>query len=70
MNWWDAVLAIAGGLVLVYAVLLVLLASYARRHPETTGMKEGLRLLPDLLQPRGMPAGAVPWGMVMRLRRG
>jgi uncharacterized membrane protein YkvA (DUF1232 family) len=49
MNWWDAAIAIIGGIVLVYAVLLVLLALYARRHPETVGMKEALRLLPDLL---------------------
>lgn len=49
MNWWDAVIAVIGGIVLVYAVLLVLLALYARRHPETVGMREALRLLPDLL---------------------
>lgn len=49
MNWWDAAIAVAGGVVLIYAVLLVLLALYARRHPETVGMKEALRLLPDLL---------------------
>ncbi|MET1087754.1 MAG: DUF1232 domain-containing protein [Arthrobacter sp.] len=49
MNWWDMAIAIIGGLVLVYAALLVLLALYARKHPETVGMKEALRLLPDLL---------------------
>lgn len=49
MNWWDAAIAIIGGIVLIYAVLLVLLALYARNHPETVGMKEALRLLPDLL---------------------
>lgn len=49
VNWWDAAIAVAGGVVLIYAVLLVLLALYARRHPETAGMKEALRLLPDLL---------------------
>ena len=49
MNIWDAAIAIIGGVVLVYAVLLVLLALYARQHPETVGMKEALRLLPDLL---------------------
>jgi len=49
MNWWDAAIAIIGGIVLIYAVLLVLLALYARRHPETVSMKEALRLLPDLL---------------------
>jgi uncharacterized membrane protein YkvA (DUF1232 family) len=49
MNWWDAAIAVVGGIALVYAVLLVLLALYARRHAETVGMKEALRLLPDLL---------------------
>lgn len=49
MNWWDAAIAIIGGVVLLYAVLLVFLALYARKHPETVGLKEALRLLPDLL---------------------
>lgn len=49
MNWWDVAIAIVGGIVLIYAVLLVLLALYARQHPETVGMKDALRLLPDLL---------------------
>jgi uncharacterized membrane protein YkvA (DUF1232 family) len=49
MNWWDAAIAVIGGVVLIYAVLLVLLALYARKHPETVSMKEALRLLPDLL---------------------
>jgi len=49
VNWWDAAIAIIGGIVLIYAVLLVLLALYARRHPETVSLKEALRLLPDLL---------------------
>jgi uncharacterized membrane protein YkvA (DUF1232 family) len=47
---WDAIAAVAGGLVLVYAVLLLLLGAYARRHPETVSMKDALRLLPDLLR--------------------
>jgi uncharacterized membrane protein YkvA (DUF1232 family) len=49
MTWWDAAIAILGGIALVYVVLLVLLALYARKHPETVGMREALRLLPDLL---------------------
>lgn len=64
MNWWDALIAVLGGVVLIYAVLLVLLAVYARKHPETVGMKEALRLLPDLLTllrrltaDRSMPRG-------------
>ena len=39
-----------GGVLLVYAVLLLLLWGYARRHPETVAMRDALRLLPDLLQ--------------------
>jgi uncharacterized membrane protein YkvA (DUF1232 family) len=49
MNWWEPLVAVIGGIALVYAVLLVLLAFYARRHPETVGMKEAMRLLPDLV---------------------
>jgi uncharacterized membrane protein YkvA (DUF1232 family) len=49
LNWWDAPIAVIGGVVLIYVVLLGLLAIYARKHPETVSMKEALRLLPDLL---------------------
>ena len=42
--------AAVGGVLPVYAVLLLLLWSYARRHPETVAMKDVLRLLPDLLR--------------------
>ena len=47
---WEAIAAVVGGLLLVYAVLLLLLWAYARRHPETVSMKDALRLLPDLLR--------------------
>lgn len=40
---------IALGLALTYAVLLLLLWEYARRHPDTVTLKDALRLLPDLL---------------------
>lgn len=49
MNWWEMLIAVLGGVAVIYAVLLVLLAFYARKHPETVGMREALRLLPDLL---------------------
>lgn len=48
--WWRAVLAIAVGLLVVYSALLLLLWRYARRHPETVGLRDALRLLPDLLR--------------------
>lgn len=69
MNWWDAVIAVAGGVVLIHAVLLVLLALYARRHPDTVGMKEALRLLPDLLALLGRLAAdrTLPRGIRVRL---
>ena len=47
---WKTVAGVAAGLLLAYAVLLVLLWIYARRHPETVTMKDALRLLPDLLR--------------------
>ncbi|CAN7146150.1 MULTISPECIES: YkvA family protein [Pseudarthrobacter] len=47
---WETVAGIVAGLLLAYAVLLVLLWIYARRHPETVTMKDALRLLPDLLR--------------------
>jgi uncharacterized membrane protein YkvA (DUF1232 family) len=62
--WWETLLGILAGLVLVYSTLLALLWRYARRHPDTVSMREGLRLLPDLLRlikrlafDRKVPAG-------------
>ena len=48
--WWQPVLAILVGLLVVYAALLLLLWRYARRHPETVDLRDALRLLPDLLR--------------------
>lgn len=48
--WWEIALGVLVGLVAVYAVLLLGLWAYARRHPETVGMRDALRLLPDLLR--------------------
>lgn len=48
--WWEQVLAILAGLLVVYAAALVLLYLYARRHPETISMRSAMRLLPDLLR--------------------
>lgn len=47
---WETVAGVIGGVLAVYAVLLLLLWAYARRHPETVTMKDALRLLPDLLR--------------------
>lgn len=50
LEWWPTLAGILLGLVAVYLVLLLGLWMYARRHPETVGMKDALRLLPDLLR--------------------
>lgn len=50
MDWWEVALGILAGLLGVYVILLVAIAVYARRHPGTVGMRDALRLLPDLLR--------------------
>lgn len=50
MEWWEVLLGVFAGLAGVYLILLLALWIYARRHPETVGMKDTLRLLPDLLR--------------------
>jgi uncharacterized membrane protein YkvA (DUF1232 family) len=47
---WESAAGATGGVLAVYAVLLLLLWAYARRHPETVTMRDALRLLPDLLR--------------------
>jgi uncharacterized membrane protein YkvA (DUF1232 family) len=50
MQWWETVAGIVAGLAVVYAILLLGLWFYARSHPETVGMRDALRLLPDMLR--------------------
>jgi uncharacterized membrane protein YkvA (DUF1232 family) len=66
---WESIAAMAGGLLVVYAVLLLLLWGYARRHPETVSMRDALRLLPDLLRllRRLLADGTLPAGLRIRL---
>ena len=47
---WQTVVGIVAGLLLVYGVLLVLLWRAHRRNPDEIGLREGLRLLPDLVR--------------------
>lgn len=46
-GWVRVLLAVAGGLVLLWAALLVVLW---RTRPDETGLKEALRLLPDVVR--------------------
>ena len=66
---WETLAGVIGGLMLVYAALLVLLWNYARRHPDTVSMRDALRLLPDLLRlvKRLIADGTVAVGVQVRL---
>lgn len=67
--WWLTLLGVLAGILVVYAVLLVLLWGYARRHPDTITARDALRLLPDLLRLiRRLAADrALPRGVRVRL---
>jgi uncharacterized membrane protein YkvA (DUF1232 family) len=67
--WWEILLGIVAGVLLVYVVVLALLWSYARRHPDTVSMRDALRMLPDLLRLIRRLAGdtTVPTGVRIRL---
>lgn len=69
MSWWQPALAVAGGILLAYAILLAILLVSARRHPEALGLRDALRLLPDLLRLlRGLVTDpAVPRSVRVRL---
>jgi uncharacterized membrane protein YkvA (DUF1232 family) len=49
-EWWAMALSVAGGVLLLWAVLLVLLAVAARRHGTTISLVDGLRLVPDVVR--------------------
>jgi uncharacterized membrane protein YkvA (DUF1232 family) len=48
--WWQTLIGVLAGLLLIYMILLALLWRYARRHPDTVSMRAALRLLPDLIR--------------------
>jgi uncharacterized membrane protein YkvA (DUF1232 family) len=61
VDWWQALLAVVGGVLLLWAVALLLLW---RARPEDLTVREALRLLPDLVRlvrrlaaDRSLPSG-------------
>ncbi len=48
--WWQLLLAVLGGLVLIWLVLLGLLWLTQRNSPDRTSLSEALRLLPDVIR--------------------
>jgi uncharacterized membrane protein YkvA (DUF1232 family) len=68
--WWEILLGIVAGVLLVYVVVLALLWSYARRHPDTVSMRDALRMLPDLLRLIRRLAGDTTVPTAVRIRLG
>ncbi|MGY1705012.1 YkvA family protein [Geodermatophilus sp. SYSU D00697] len=66
MEWWSALLAVAGGLLVLWAALLLVL--WRTRPPDLT-VREALRLLPDLVRlVRRLAADrSLPRGVRLRL---
>ena len=75
MDWLDLLVGVARGITLLYAIPLVGLWLYTRRHPDGMGRRGALSLLPDLprtprrlVPDRDLPArsrvgGAAPAGL-------
>lgn len=50
MTWWEVLLGVAGGLLLLWLVLVALLWRAARDQPDKTTLAEALRLIPDVVR--------------------
>jgi uncharacterized membrane protein YkvA (DUF1232 family) len=50
MDWWQPLIAIGGGLLLLWLALLTILWISQRRGPDPTSLRDALRLLPDVVQ--------------------
>ncbi|MFD3450316.1 YkvA family protein [Microbacteriaceae bacterium 4G12] len=67
-EWWQVVLAVVGGLVVVWLVLVGALLVAARRAPDAMSLRGALRLVPDVLRllkrlvaDRTVPRGTRLW---------
>ncbi|MEP6478802.1 MAG: DUF1232 domain-containing protein [Rhodoglobus sp.] len=72
MTWWQLTIAIVGGVLALWLVLLVLLTVAARASGDTTSMREALRLVPDVVRlvrrlaaDRTVPRGVRIWLLVL-----
>jgi len=50
VTWWEVLLGVAGGLLLLWLVLVALLWRAARDQPDKTTLAEALRLIPDVVR--------------------
>lgn len=67
--WWQMLIGIAAGLILVYGVLLVLLWRSSRTHGSRVQVRAALRLVPDVVRllRRLAADSALPAGVRIRL---
>ncbi|MET1038938.1 MAG: YkvA family protein [Aeromicrobium sp.] len=49
-SWWQAVAAVAGGLVVVWILLIAVLWWQGRKHADPVGRRDALRLVPDVVR--------------------
>lgn len=72
-EWWQVVLGVVGGLVLVWLVLVLVLWLEQRKHPGRASLVDLFRLAPDVVRllkrlasDRAVPIGARIWlGVLM-----
>lgn len=50
MEWWSVVLAVAGGVLVLWLAMLAALAWVSRRQSEKIRVLDGLRLVPDVVR--------------------
>jgi len=67
--WWQMLLGIAGGLVILWLFMLGVLWFAQRDHPDKARLRDALRLIPDVVRmPRRLAAyPALPRGVRVRL---
>lgn len=63
MDWRDILITLLLSLAVIYALLLLMMWIYARRNPGVVGLRDALKLVPDLavLLRRLLADHAVPW---------
>jgi uncharacterized membrane protein YkvA (DUF1232 family) len=67
--WWQVLVGVAGGLLVVYLVLLGVLWRAGRHETDASGLRDALRLLPDVVRLLRRLAGdpTLPRGLRLRL---
>lgn len=67
--WWQILISVAGGVLLLWLIMLVLLWAAQRHQRDKAGVRETLRLIPDVVRLlRRLAANrALPRGIRLRL---